>query len=107
MTTKKACTKQFTYYIGLNDKDEHKQLYPTDRYVQNLIKLLETFEIENFTYSIVNGVYKSEVENTIKLEIIGEVECELLQEEVETIKFLFNQECIYKTVQKFETAGCI
>lgn len=47
--------------------------------------------VVSYTYYIVNGMFKDEQETTIKLEILNSG---LSNEVIETIKTVFNQECI-------------
>lgn len=86
----------YTYYIGLNDKVSQTQLYETSHYIEVLRNLLDSDEVENYTYEIVQGIYKGIKENTIKLELIDDGQG-LSQEVLESIKYLFNQECILVT----------
>ena len=89
------------YYLGLNDKDEHIQLHETSYYIDKLIKLFKDLNIDNYTYTIVNGVYKGEVETTIKIELI---ECSLCNKTIQELKKEFNQECIYETIINLASA---
>lgn len=86
----------YTYYIGLNDKVAQTQLYETEHYIEVLRNLLDSDEVESYTYEIVQGIYKGMKENTIKLELIDNGQG-LSQELLESIKYLFNQECILVT----------
>lgn len=79
------------YYIGLNDKDLHIQRYDNSTYIKMLRNILIENNVESYTYYIVNGMFKDEQETTIKLEILNSG---LSDEVIETIKTVFNQECI-------------
>lgn len=79
------------YYIGLNDKDLHTQRYDNSTYIRMLRNILIENNVESYTYYIVNGMFKDEQETTIKLEILNSG---LSDEVIETIKTVFNQECI-------------
>ena len=84
---------KYEIYLGLNDKDTHKQEV-TDETAMLLIKKL----FEYVTISELKGFYKGELEKSLKLEFIGEVRdrVELLKK-VEKLKSAFNQECILLT----------
>ena len=79
------------YYIGLNDKDLHIQRYDNSTYIRMLRNILIENNVESYTYYFVNGMFKDEPETTIKLEILNSG---LSNETIETIKTVFNQECI-------------
>lgn len=82
------------YYIGLNDKDTHKQKYSTGTFIKMLCGIMKASSIDNFTLSIVTGYYKGEPETTLKLELVNDY---LMDITISEIKELFNQECILNT----------
>lgn len=82
-----------TYYIGLNDKDTHRQELSTELAIGLLADVLR--DVECYSYSIINGVYKGEHETTIKLELI---DCGLCNNTIQELKHEFNQECILETI---------
>lgn len=84
-----------TYYIGLNNKDTHRQELKTSQAIEVLVKTLKERKVESYSYSFITGVYKGEVENTIKLEL---VDCGLCNQTIQELKRAFNQECILETV---------
>lgn len=84
-----------TYYIGLNDKDTHRQELKTSQAIEVLVKTFKELGVENYSYSFITGVYKGEVENTIKLELVDGVLC---NQTVRKLRKAFNQECILETI---------
>lgn len=82
------------YYIGLNDKDTHKQKYSTETFIRMLCGIMKASSIDNFTLSVVTGYYKGEPETTLKLELVNNF---LTAYTVTEIKEAFNQECILNT----------
>lgn len=80
-----------TYYIGLNDKDSHKQEKTTQEALNIIKDVMDLAEIDSYTTSTVEGHYKNELETTIKLELVG---VELSQYYINLIKGRLNQECI-------------
>lgn len=82
------------YYIGLNDKDTHKQKYSTDTFIKMLRGIMSAHSIECFTLSTATGYYRGEPETTLKLELVNNF---LTAFTVTEIKKVFNQECILNT----------
>ena len=80
-----------TYYIGLNDKDSHTQDITTKEALNIIEEIMDSAGIDSYTTSIAQGHYKNELENTIKLEIIG---IALSEYYINLIKGRLNQECI-------------
>ena len=80
-----------SYYIGLNDKDSHKQEKTTQEALNIIEEIMDNAGIDSYTTSIVQGHYKNELETTIKLDIVG---IALSQYYINQIKGLLNQECI-------------
>lgn len=81
----------FSYYIGLNDKDTHTQDITTKEALNIIEDVMELAGIESYTTSIVQGYYKRELENTIKLELVGAA---LSEYYINLIKGRLNQDCI-------------
>lgn len=79
------------YYIGLNDKDKKVQLYETSTMVRIICGCLRKNDVENFSYSIINGCYKNDFEVTIKVELFND---RLTSDCIEDLKEVLNQECI-------------
>ena len=80
-----------SYYIGLNDKDTHKQEKTTQEALNIIEEVMDSAGIDSYTTSIVQGHYKNELENTIKLELVG---IALSEYYINLIKGRLNQECI-------------
>lgn len=83
------------YYIGLNDKDEHKQLFTNDE-AKLTITTIFGYYYDSFTMSECIGVYKGELENTIKVKVMSNY-FEHVRNDKELITMLkdyLNQECI-------------
>lgn len=79
------------YYIGLNDKDKKVQLYETSTMVRIICGCLRKNDVENFSYSIINGCYKNDFEVTVKIELFNN---RLTSDCIEDLKEVLNQECI-------------
>lgn len=79
------------YYIGLNDKETHKQKLKTETFIKLLNAILKDYKLDSYTLNIVTGYYKGEPETTLKVELLNDSLSGLA---IETIKELFNQECI-------------
>lgn len=79
------------YYIGLNDKDEHKQKYNYFTYVKLLRSILLKYDVLAYTFYKVTGSWRNEFEETIKLELSDDY---LTNDCLLEIKEVFNQECI-------------
>lgn len=79
------------YYIGLNDKDTHKQKYNFNTYLKLLNSILLGDDVTSYTITKATGFYKGEKENTIRLELLNDC---LTQKAIDNIKEVFNQECI-------------
>ena len=84
---------EYKIYIGLNDKDTHKQEVRTD-YAIGLIGLY----FECCTVQKVIGYYKQEQENSLIVNVIdNEQKRPDIKRAVENLKYLLNQECILLT----------
>lgn len=80
-----------TYYIGLNDKNTHQQEKTTQESLNIIEEIMDSAGIDSYTTSIVQGHYKNELENTIKLELVG---IALSQYYINLLKGRLNQDCI-------------
>lgn len=83
------------YYVGLNDKDEHKQLFTIDE-ARIIITTIVGFYYDSFTMTKCVGVYKGETEHTIKVTVMSNY-IEHVRNDKELIAMLkeyLNQECI-------------
>ena len=84
---------EYKMYIGLNDKDTHKQDIGTD-YAIGLVCLY----FECCTIQEVTGCYKREQENSLIVTVIdNEHKRPDIKRAVENLKYLLNQECILLT----------
>lgn len=83
------------YYIGLNDKDKKIQLYETNTMLRIVIGCLKKNAVENFSYSIMAGCYKDELETTVKVELFNDG---LTSDCIQDLKDVLNQECIAEVV---------
>lgn len=84
-----------TYYIGLNDKDKHVQLYETQTMIRIICGCLKKHAVNNYTYSTVIGCYKGTLETTIKLELFND---KLTSDCIVDLEEVLNQECIAEVV---------
>lgn len=89
-----------TYYIGLNDKDTHKQEKTTQEALNIIEEVMDLAEIDSYTTSTVEGHYKRELENTIKVELVGMI---LSEHYVNLLKDRLNQECIMVICKECES----
>lgn len=83
------------YYIGLNDKDTHKQKYNFTTYLKMLNSILLDDDVTSYTITKTIGFYNGEKENTIRLELLNDC---LSSIATENIKEVFNQECIMNII---------
>ena len=79
------------YYIGLNEKDTHKQKYNFNTYLKILNSILLDDDVTSYTITKTIGFYRGEKENTIRLELLNDC---LSSKAIENIKEVLNQECI-------------
>lgn len=91
------------YYIGLNDKDKHKQILSNET-MELLVSKIVSKQVENFTIIKAKGFYKGEPENTLIVEIIGDT---LNAKTLEELKTILNQECILYTAQQIATVKAV
>ena len=84
-----------SYYIGLNDKDEHKQLLLTDTYKDKINRVLQAFGKHGFTIVEAQGFYKGELENTLIIQL-GNIKLDKII--INSLKQELNQECIMEVV---------
>ena len=83
------------YYIGLNDKDEHKQIYTTSTSLKIIQGCLSRNNVTEYTSSEVVGSYQGEKENTIKIELFND---KLSSRCIKDLKEVLNQECIAEVI---------
>lgn len=86
-------------YIGLNDKDSHKQKYSNDTMRDKIVSMLMAYKIENFSMQLIDGVYRHldgyiVYENTFKITICNYEDEYNLRNLINTLKLELNQECI-------------
>lgn len=89
-----------TYYIGLNDKDTHRQEKTTQEALNIIEDVMDLAGIESYTTSTAQGHYKRELENTIKVELVGMV---LSEHYINLLKDRLNQECIMVICKECES----
>lgn len=75
-------------YIGMNDKDEHKQLLDADYFYSAIAA-----RIESVTIIPAIGFYKGERENSLRCEVFG-LDHEKLVAIARELCAVLNQECI-------------
>lgn len=83
------------YYIGLNDKDKKVQLYETQTMIRIICGCLKHHAVENYSYSIINGCCKNELETTVKLELFND---KLASDCIAELEEVLNQGCIVEVV---------
>lgn len=89
-----------TYYIGLNDKDTHQQEKTTKEALNIIEDVMDSAGIDSYTTSLVQGHYKRELENTIKLELVRMI---LSEHDINLLKDRLNQECIMVICKECES----
>lgn len=89
-----------TYYIGLNDKDSHKQEKTIQEALNIIEEIMNLAGIDSYTTSTVEGHYKNELETTIKVELVG---IALSQYYINLLKDRLNQECIMVICKECES----
>lgn len=89
-----------TYYIGLNDKDSHKQEKTTQEALNIIEDVMDLSGIESYTTNVAQGHYKRELENTIKVELAGMV---LGENYINLLKDRLNLECIMVICKECES----
>lgn len=88
-----------TLYVGLNDKDKHKQLIKPIK-AQDLIKtILNNNGIDGATFIGSKGIYKNETENSFKIEILFAKDKQIMNT-IKQIKKELNQESVAITKEK-------
>ena len=91
-------------YIGMNDKDKHKQMLSREDFIMIIKSCLLGYGLEAFTIINSVGIYKTEQENTLIVEIIKKDRNSLISTDlIKLLKELLNQECIMQTIQEIET----
>ena len=89
-----------TYYIGLNDKDTHRQEKTTQEALNIIEDVMDLATIESYTTSIAQGHYKNELETAIKVELVGMI---LSEHYINLLKDRLNQECIMVICKECES----
>lgn len=97
---------KYNIYIGLNDKDNKKQIISTRRAKEKTIKILNDNNITGLTIYEVMGVFKHEngkvvFEKSLKVELI-EVNRNDVLKSIEELKTALNQESILLEKEKKE-----
>lgn len=87
------------YYVGLNDKDKKVQLYETQTMIRIICGCLRHHGVENYSYSVINGCYKNDLETTVKLELFND---RLTSDCIVELKQVLNQECIAKAETEYK-----
>lgn len=88
------------FYIGLNDKDTHKQEYKTNDLINSIVDIFNSHNITGLTITQAIGVYNGERENSLVVSIIDRIsEIEIIYI-CNDIKLELNQECVM--VQKIQ-----
>lgn len=86
----------YTLYVGLDDKDEHRQIYDTSVYIGDISSILRKHKVPFTISKVLGGYYHDDGtfvrENTLKL-LISTNKKEL-KEIIATIAKHFNQESI-------------
>lgn len=89
---------KYNIYIGLNDKDNKKQIVCTRRAREEVIKILNNNNINGLTMYEVMGVFKHETgeivfEKSLKVELLEVREDEVIKS-INELKRALNQESI-------------
>lgn len=85
----------YSYYIGCNDKDEHKQLMLTSTLLDKINRILQAYGITSFTIKECTGIYKKELEHTIEIVLLN---MQLDKVIINDLKRELNQECIMQVI---------
>ena len=95
----------YTIYIGLDDKDEHRQMYDTSVYIGDLSSVLRQHKIAFTLSKVLGGYYHDDGtfvrENTLK--VLLRTNKKELKEIIKTIAKHFNQEAIFCIKHTYET----
>ena len=89
---------KYNIYIGLNDKEELKQIIDTSKARKEVYNILLKNNIKGYTIYSVNGVFTNEVgditrEKTLKLEVL-DIKKEDILKAIQEIKKALNQESV-------------
>lgn len=89
---------KYNVYIGLNDKEELKQIIDTTKAKKEIYNILLKNNIKGYTIYSVNGVFtneKNEItkEKTLKLEVL-DIKKEDILKAIQEIKKALNQESV-------------
>ncbi len=86
------------FYIGSNDKDEHKQL-TGNRDIQECIRSTCGLFFDSYTMFRGIGYFEGELENTYTIEVISDSKTIEATEFITIIKYILNQACVMYTRQ--------
>ena len=90
-------------YIGMNDKDKHEQMLSREDFIKMIKACLLGYGLEAFTIIDSVGIYRTEQENTLIVEVIKQDKNSLISTGlIKLLKELLNQECIMHTIQEIE-----
>lgn len=85
-------TKNYLLNVGLNDKDKHEQL----KTLKEVYKMLATVIKEGCTITNTIGIYKGEIENSLKIEVY-DIPYDTIKFYADVIVTWLNQESIIIT----------
>lgn len=89
-------------YIGLNDKDLHKQIISIEK-AEEVIKNMLSDNYTSYTIIKCEGVFQKETEQTLIIEYIStSKECLISSSHTGAIASILNQLVILETIQEIE-----
>ena len=88
-------TTVYNYYIGLNDKDTHKQIVSTSVMEMKVNTILYAYGLYNYTIKNCKGMFRGESENTLNIFLTNKA---IPRVALEDIKKELNQECIMESI---------
>ena len=92
--------KKYILTIGKNDKDEHKQLFSDDAINDTIISIITKY-VDGATLYECDGLYKGEIEKSIRVEIISEESIYFnILKIIDLIKTRLNQESVMLEIQE-------
>lgn len=93
---------KITCYIGLNDKDEHRQIVSTDDAINSVIGALACENIDGATISEAKGVWQYESEHTLRVEIM-DAKIEGVKRAMLSLKKTLNQNAIALNIERIDS----
>lgn len=87
--------KVYDYYIGLNDKDKHTQLLLTDTFKDKINRILQAYNVHNFSMFELQGFYQGGKENSLMIRTLDKQLDKII---LNDIKKELNQECIMEVI---------